>query len=93
MSGESRRQRLKWLIGLVAGLVAVGLTYAWTANRALTLGYEISNLQAERKEALDLYSKLRVELASLRRPELVEATAVGKLGLVRPPVDRVVVLK
>ena len=88
-----RRQRVKWIISLTALMVGVGMVFAWSSNRAIGLGYEISNLQAERRAVLEDYSRLRVELASLRRPERVERIAVDKFGLTRPPVERVVVIE
>ena len=69
------------------------MVFAWSSNRVIGLGYEISTLQAERRRVLEDYSRLRVELASLRRPDLVEKVAVEKYGLIRPPADRVVVIE
>ena len=88
-----RRQRVKWIVILTALMVAVGMAFAYSSNRVIGLGYEISTLQAERRLVLEEYSKLRVELASLRQPDLVEKTAVDKFGLVRPAADRVVVIE
>lgn len=90
---EKSRARLKWIVGLTTLMVGVGLVYSYTATRVIELGYEISRLQAEKVKTLRTYSKLRVELASLKAPERIEGLARGKLGLIQPPADRVVVLK
>ncbi len=87
------KRRIRGVVGAVSILVLAGLAYAWSAGRVINLGYEISSLQADLRQAYDLNRKLRVELASLRRPELVEKIARSKLGLVRPPAGRVVVLR
>jgi len=92
MGSAPKRQNLKLVIGATVILVGVGLVYAWSANRVIELGYEISQLQTARREQLEHYSKLRVELASLRRPERIESIATGKLGLVKPRPEWVVVL-
>ncbi len=88
-----RRQRVKWIVLLTALMVGVGMIFAYSSNRVIGLGYEISTLQAERRQVLEEYSKLRVELASLRQPDLVERIAVEKFGLVRPAGERVVVIE
>ena len=88
-----RRQRVKWIISLTALMVGVGMVFAWSANRVIRLGYEISTLQTERRRVLENYARLRVELASFRRPDRVEKIAVEKFGLVRPSADRVVVIE
>jgi hypothetical protein len=44
-------------------------------------------------EAYDLNRKLRLEMTSLRRPERIETLAIKKLGLIKPPLERIVVLK
>ena len=93
MGSPPKRRNLKLVVGTTVLLVGVGLVYAWSANRVIELGYQISKLQTERRRELDLYSKLRVELASLRRPERIEAIATAKLGLVKPRPERVVVLE
>ncbi len=90
---KQRRQRVRWIVSLTALMVGVGMVFAWSANRVIGLGYEISNLQAERRKVLEDYSRLRVELASLRRPERVERIAVDRFGLTRPPAERVVVIE
>ncbi len=91
--GRRRRSQLKWVVGVVVVLVVAGLTYAWSASRVIRLGYQISALQAELKEGYDLNRKLRIELASLRRPERVEAIASKQLGLIRPPTQKVIICR
>lgn len=87
------RGHLRVVVGAVCLLVAAGLVYVWSANRVIGVGYEISSLEEDLRRADDLNRKLRVELTSLKRPDLVERIARQKLGLVRPSPDRIVVLK
>jgi len=90
---SAAKKSLPRIVGLVAILVLGGLVYTWSAGQVIHVGYQISSLQEDLGQANDLNRKLRLELASLRRPERIEALATGELGLVKPAPERVVVLK
>lgn len=95
---QGRSKGRRWtgaprFVCLVIILCLAGLAYAWSAYRVVQLGYRISQLETEQARAHDLNRKLRIELVSLRSPERIEKIARTELGLVRPPADRVVVLR
>ena len=92
-SKRKAKKNLPRIVGLVTILALGGLVYTWSAGQVIHVGYQISSLQADLAQAHDLNRKLRLELTSLRRPERIEALALGKLGLVKPAHQRVVVLK
>lgn len=93
LSRAAAKRSLLRIIGLIIILAWGVLVYTWSAGQVIDLGYQISSLQADLGRASDLNRKLRLELASLRRPERIEALALSELRLVKPAPEQVVVLK
>lgn len=65
---------------LAAGL----LLFAWQHFQCLQLGYQLEELKAERGQAAEMNLRLKLEVASLKSPERIDAIARGTLGLTMP---------
>jgi cell division protein FtsL len=66
---------------LLAGFV---LVYAWQHFRCLAVQYQLEELKAQRVEAMELNSRLKLQGASLRAPGRIDELARGELGLTVP---------
>lgn len=76
------------------GLMALSaLALVWPHLEMVKLGYELTRLDAERDRLVQERRVLRVEEASLRQLDRVEAIARTKLNMVFPAPDQVVYLK
>lgn len=85
--GSLRRLLIPLLI--IAGL----LLYVGGKVTIMRLGYRIEALEREKKELERANRSLRIEASSLAAPARIEEIAVGKLGMVRPPKENIVVVK
>jgi cell division protein FtsL len=75
---------LKTLLGLSGILVCGILFYIWLQVQIVSLSYDISRGQKQRKELIEINKKLRIQLANLKAPDRIEQIALNQLGL-RPP--------
>jgi len=92
---KARRDVREWRFLLVTtaavvALLAVFSLYIWARLTVVSLGYEISSAEAERKTLVERNSRLKVEYARLRSPERIERIATKRLGLVHPGPGQVV---
>ncbi|HEX9114148.1 MAG TPA: cell division protein FtsL [Nitrospirota bacterium] len=85
--GSLRRLFIPFLI--IAGL----LLYVGGKVTIMRLGYRIEALEREKKELERVNRSLRIETSSLAAPARIEEIATGKLGMVRPPKENIVVVK
>lgn len=74
----------------VALIGAVGMLYLLQTNHVANLGYEMSQLQAEREAALVEQQELSAQIARLQALTAVESTARFELGM--RPIDSYVFL-
>ena len=89
---QERREFLLWLlIGTV--LFAAGLAYAWERFALVRYGYAIEELKGQREALMESNRQLRLEEASLRSPERIDAIARTDLGLVAPAPKQVMALE
>jgi cell division protein FtsL len=65
-------------------LAAGVLLFAWQHFQCLQLGYQLEELKAERGQAAEMNLRLRLEVASLKSPERIDAIARNTLGLTMP---------
>ncbi|MGE5809255.1 MAG: cell division protein FtsL [Nitrospirota bacterium] len=85
--GSLRKLFIPFLI--IAGL----LLYVGGKVTIMRLGYRIEALEREKKELERANRSLRIETSSLAAPARIEEIATGKLGMVRPPKENIVVVK
>jgi len=86
---QVRRKGVVLGMCLAVVLLLVGLFYVWTRMQQVQIGYEISRLEAMNKDLKNRKRELHLELSSLQSPRELEVKA-RKLGLVHPPMGRVV---
>ncbi|MGE0404825.1 MAG: cell division protein FtsL [Candidatus Korobacteraceae bacterium] len=82
------REMRQFSLVLVA-LFALVMVYAWQHFSAVEYGYRIETLKSERDSLAEMNRALRLEQASLRDPERIDALARG-MGLQTPDVGQVV---
>src|SRR5512143_3744282 len=85
--GSLRRVLMPLLV--IAGL----LLYVGGKVTIMRLGYRIEALEHEKQELERANRSLRIEASSLASPARIEEIATGKLGMVRPPKENIVVVK
>lgn len=90
---DEARQRQLWrsfAIGSV--LVLVVLFSAWQHFELVQHGYKVQRLEKERANELEISRHLKLEIETLRSPQLIENKA-KKLNLVAPPRGQVIVIE
>jgi cell division protein FtsL len=80
-------------VAIVLLIVAALILYVAGKVSIVRLGYDIDALEREKKELERANSSLRIEASSLSSPARIEEIATGKMGMVRPPKENVVVVK
>ena len=85
---ERRREMAHFSIAMVVLFVFVML-YAWQHFSAIEYGYKIEAARTQRDTLAESNRELRLELASLRDPERIDALA-RRMGLETPQVGQVV---
>jgi cell division protein FtsL len=85
---QRRREMAHFAIALGVLFVFVML-YAWQHFSAIEYGYKIEAARAQREQLAESNRELRLEVASLRDPERIDALA-RKMGLETPQVGQVV---
>lgn len=89
---QSRRGSLRRV--LVATLVILGLIlYVGAKIKIVQLGYQIEAMEHEKKDLERSNRSLRIETSSLSSPARIEAIALKRLGMVRPPKENVVAVR
>jgi len=85
---KRRREMAQFAIALVV-LFGFVMLYAWQHFSAIEYGYKIEAAKTQREALSESNRELRLELASLRDPERIDAIA-RKMGLQTPQVGQVV---
>jgi len=69
-----------------------GIGYVWSNFERTQIGYDLSQLKKKEMALREINRKLRVELATLKSPQYLEAVATQKLGLTQPKPEQIIVL-
>lgn len=85
---ERQREMLQFTIAIVI-LFALAIGYTWQHFSAIEYGYRIEALRTQRDSLTELNRTLRLEEASLRDPERIDALA-QQMGLVAPQAGQVI---
>src|ERR1041385_6424662 len=85
---QRRREMAQFAIALVV-LFRFVMLYAWQHFSAIEYGYKIEAAKTQREALSESNRELRLELASLRDPERIDALA-RRMGLETPQVGQVV---
>lgn len=87
---DPRREREMRMFGIALCLLfALVMGYAWQHFRAIEYGYRIEALRSQRDGLVGMNQALRLEEASLRDPERIDAMA-RRLGMQAPDPGQVV---
>ena len=86
---RERNREMAMFTVAVALLFVMVIGYAWQHFSAIEYGYRIEALRAQRDNLVELNRALRLEEASLRDPERIDALA-QQMGLVAPQAGQVI---
>jgi len=75
---------------LVASLLFLALFYVWTRMKVVQIGYEIADLEKENNALKNRKREMLLEITSLQSPGELEKQARKKVGLMFPPLGKVV---
>ncbi|HBH87076.1 MAG TPA: cell division protein FtsL [Syntrophaceae bacterium] len=73
-------------------LMAVALVYVWSHIRMTELEYMVAEEMSIKENLLEAQRKLKVEIATLKSPQRIEAIAKDKLHMSYPTRDQVIIL-
>ena len=68
-----------------------GIGYVWSNYEGTQIGYDLSRLQQDERKLKELNRKLKVELATLKSPQNLEAAALA-LGLKEASQEQIIIL-
>ena len=74
-------------------LMAVALIYVWSHIHMMELEYQIAAETSRKEQLLEEQRKLKVEYATLKSPQRIEAIAREKLQMTYPERDQVILVK
>jgi cell division protein FtsL len=74
-------------------LMAVAITYVWSHVQMTKLEYQVAEEMTLRDQLLDEQRKLKLEQATLKSPQRIEAIAKGSLHLSYPEREQVIIIK
>jgi cell division protein FtsL len=90
---EARQRELWKLVGMAGAIVVVLLFFAWPHFELIRNGYEIEQLQQERRVQEELLRQLRLEVETLKSPRRIEGLATERLHLVSPGQGEAIVIE
>lgn len=73
-------------------LMAVALVYVWSHIRMTELEYMVAEEMTVKEKLSEEQTKLKVEIATLKSPQRIEAIAREKLQMAYPSRDQVIIL-
>ncbi len=88
----ARRREMVMFVGALVLLFALVMVYAWQHFNAIEYGYKIEQLKVQRDALTEANRALRLEEASLRSPERIDALA-RNMGLQAPQAGQLVRLE
>ena len=89
MVDHDRNREMAMFTAALVVLFALVIGYAWQHFSAIEYGYRIEAQRAQRDSLVELNRALRLEEASLRDPERIDALA-QQMGLVAPQAGQVI---
>ncbi len=93
--GVDVQQQREFMRSVAIGAAVVGMLLfsAWQQSQLIDHGYKVQEMLEERAIAERDNRRLRLEVETLRRPELVEQRAMKELGMVYPAPDETLVIE
>ena len=74
-------------------LMAVAVTYVWSHVQMTKLEYQVAEEMTRGEQMRDEQRKLKLEQATLKSPQRIEAIARSSLNLSYPDADQVILIK
>lgn len=74
-------------------LMVVAITYVWSHIQMTRLEYHIAEEMTSKEQLLEEQRKLKLEYATLKSPQRIEAIAKNSLNLSYPDRDQVIMMK
>jgi cell division protein FtsL len=81
------------VVFMLFALMGSGIGYVWSNFERTQIGYDVSQLKREEIRLKEINQKLRLEIATLKSPQRLQALAVEKLGLQQPTSRQIVVIQ
>jgi cell division protein FtsL len=85
-------RNLRWVVA-AAAVVVVSMFVVGGKAQVMRLGYQIDELEKQKRELERANRALTIEASSLAAPARVEEIAVKRFGMVRPAKENIVVVK
>lgn len=85
------RRHLFLVVIMLFAFMGSGMGYVWSNYEGTQIGYDLSRLQQEELRLKELNQKLRLELATFKSPQYLEAAA-ERLGLREAQPQQIVIL-
>ena len=84
--------RQVFLVGFILLIfMGSGIGYVWSNFEGTQIGYDLSRLQKEERALIELNTKLRLELATLKSPQFLEKH-IRALGLKEASPNQIIIL-
>jgi cell division protein FtsL len=91
---DETRQRQLLRSTVIGGLLVIVLLFSALQHfELLRYGYEIEELQRQRRAEEETHRHLTLEVESLRAPRLIEDRAKRELHMVEPTSDRAIIIE
>jgi|APFre7841882724_1041349.scaffolds.fasta_scaffold236782_1 cell division protein FtsL len=92
---EKTTPQLKYSVFLFVAfvLMAVAITYVWSHVQMTKLEYQVAEEMRSREQMLEEQRKLKLEYATLKSPQRIEAIAKSSLNLSYPDGDQVIIIR
>jgi cell division protein FtsL len=90
---EARQRELWRTVGIGGVIVLVLLFSAWPHFELIRNGYQIEQMQEERRAEEDMTRQLRLEVETLRSPKRIETLAIERLHLAAPGQGEAIVIE
>ena len=87
------RRQVFLIVFMLFLFMGSSIGYVWSNFERTRIGYDLSQLKREEMRLREKNQKLRLELATLKSPERLEAQAIEKLGLRQPTPEQIIILQ
>jgi cell division protein FtsL len=89
---QTRSSNLR-LVLISSFVVLVLMLYVGGKVQIMRLGYQIEELEKQKRDLERMNRSLQIEASSLSAPGRIEEIAINRLGMVRPSKENIVVVK
>ena len=72
---------------------AISIFFVWSRTEMVRLEYQISRMERQVRDLRQEEQRMRLEVASLRSPQRIEAVASNDLGMSRPKPGQIVIVR